>query len=65
MFIPFFRVGATESAIIPPFQVIIAWSDVALILVSFAGVLLATSVGIIYRLSQLRIFEAVKLGETE
>jgi putative ABC transport system permease protein len=63
LFIPFFRVGATEGAIIPPFQVILAWSDVTLILVAFAGILLLTSVGIIYHAARLRIFEAVKLGE--
>jgi putative ABC transport system permease protein len=65
LFIPFFRAGASEHAIIPPFQVILAWSDVALILVAFASVLLLTSVGIVARLARLRIFEAVKLGETE
>jgi putative ABC transport system permease protein len=63
-FVPFFRVGATEQSITPPFQVILGWTDVALILLAFAGVLLLTSLGIIYRLSRLRIFEAVKLGET-
>ena len=62
-FIPFFRVGATEQAITPPFQVLLAWRDVALILLAFAVILLATSLGIIYRLGRLKIFEAVKLGE--
>jgi putative ABC transport system permease protein len=64
VFVPFFRVGATEQSITPPFQVILAWSDVALILIAFAVVLLVTSLGIIYRLARLRIFEAVKLGDT-
>jgi putative ABC transport system permease protein len=64
-FVPFFRVGATEQAITPPFQVLLAWSDTALILGAFAGILLLTSIGIIYRLARLKIFEAVKLGETE
>jgi putative ABC transport system permease protein len=63
LFIPFFRVGASEAAIIPPFQVILAWNDVAVILVAFAGTLLLTSLGIIFRLARLKIFEAVKMGE--
>jgi putative ABC transport system permease protein len=63
LFIPFFRVGATEGAIVPPFQVIFAWSDVVAILLALAAVLLLTSLGIIYRLARLRIVEAVKLGE--
>jgi putative ABC transport system permease protein len=63
LFIPFFRVGATEQPTIPPFQIILAWSDVAVILVAFAGILLLTSLGIIFRLARLKIFEAVKMGE--
>jgi putative ABC transport system permease protein len=63
LFIPFFRVGATAGAIIPPFQVIVAWSDVTVILLAFAAILLLTGAGIVYRMARLRIFEAVKLGE--
>jgi putative ABC transport system permease protein len=63
-FIPFFRVGATAEAIIPPFQVLLAWGDVTVILSAFAAILLVTSLGVIYRLGRLKIFEAVKLGES-
>jgi putative ABC transport system permease protein len=63
LFIPFFRVGTSAGALVPPFQVILAWSDVALLSMGFAGILLLTSVGIIYRAARLKIFEAVKLGE--
>ena len=63
VFIPFLQVGTTANANIPPFEVLIAWSDISQIYAVF-GAMLAAAVGsMIYFLLHLRIFEAVKLGE--
>ena len=63
-FAAFRGLGNWREAGSTPANALILQGAVALILVAFAGVLLATSIGIIYRLGRQKIFEAVKLGET-
>lgn len=63
LFIPFLQVSTAKNANIPPFVVLIAWSDIVKIYVVFGAMLLAAVAGMIWFLLHLRIFEAVKLGE--
>jgi len=64
MFVPFLQVGYTAADLVPPFVVNIAWGDiikaVAAILVTSA----LTNMGVIYFLSRIKVFEALKLGES-
>jgi putative ABC transport system permease protein len=63
LFIPFLQVGTARHINIPPFVVLIAWEDIARIYVVFGAMLLLAVAGMIWLLTRLRIFEAVKLGE--
>jgi putative ABC transport system permease protein len=64
IFIPFLQVGAGPEARIPPYLVAIAWPSITRIWMLFGllfvGVLLVLAV----LLLRMRIFQAVKLGET-
>jgi len=63
LFIPFLQVGTARNVDIPPFVVLIAWEDITKIYVVFGAMLLLAVASMIWFLSRLRIFEAVKLGE--
>lgn len=63
LFVPFFQVGTSRTASIPPFVVVIAWDDILTIYIVFAVMLLGAVASMIWFLLRLRIFEAVKLGE--
>ena len=64
LFIPFLQVGTGKAAQIPPFVVQIAWDQIWLIYAVF-GTMYVLAVGVlILSLIRMRIFEAVKLGET-
>ncbi len=64
MFVPFLQTGATPGAPIPPFQVLIGWTESGLLSLAFGLVLLVTMLGTIFYLTRLKVFQAVKLGET-
>ena len=64
MFVPFLQTGATPGAPVPPFQVIIGWGEAAWLSLAFGLVLSITMVSTIYYLAHLKVFQAVKLGET-
>jgi putative ABC transport system permease protein len=64
MFVPFMQTGATPGAPVPPFQVIVGWGEAAWLSLAFGLVLGVTMVGTIYYLARLKVFQAVKLGET-
>jgi len=64
MFVPFLQTGATPGAPVPPFQVIIGWGEAAWLSLAFGLVLGVTMIGTIYYLARLKVFQAVKLGET-
>jgi putative ABC transport system permease protein len=64
MFVPFLQTGATPGAPIPPFQVIIGWAEAGWLSLGFGLVLSLTMVGTIIYLARLKVFQAVKLGET-
>jgi len=64
MFIPYLQVGTGATAQTPPFVVQIAWSSVFQIYVLF-GLLFFIALGVLaVLLLRMKIFEAVKLGET-
>jgi putative ABC transport system permease protein len=63
LFIPFLQVGTARNVNIPPFVVLIAWTDIFKIYAAFAAMLLVAIAGMIWFLMRLRIFEAVKMGE--
>ena len=64
LFVPYFQVGADKTAQVPPFVVQIAWSELQTIYAVF-GVMFVVAVSVlIVLLVRMRVFEAVKLGET-
>jgi putative ABC transport system permease protein len=64
LFIPFMQVRAEKHALTPPFLVEIAWLRIAIIYVVF-GVMLLCAVSItLLLLRRMKLFQAVKLGET-
>jgi putative ABC transport system permease protein len=64
LFVPFLQIGADAAAQYPPFRIAIAWGSIleiyALFIALFVGALLVLS-SILVR---MKIFQAVKLGET-
>ncbi len=64
LFVPFLQTGATPGAPIPPFQVIIGWAEAGWLSLAFGLVLSLTMLGTIIYLARLKVFQAVKLGET-
>ena len=64
MFIPFLQVGGGAVGQTPPFVVQIAWAEIMQIYVLFGGLFVAALAGLAVMLLRMKIFEAVKLGET-
>jgi len=64
LFIPYFQIGATAAERIPPYQVDVAWPAVFEIYAIFGLLFLVTLIILVYLLRRMRIFEAIKLGET-
>lgn len=63
MFVPFLQIGATRGAPVPPFEVLIGWSESGWLSFGFALVLFLTMLGTIWYLVQMKVFQAVKMGE--
>jgi putative ABC transport system permease protein len=64
MFIPYLQVGSGEAANIPPYQVVIAWPPILRIYALFGVLLLVALVVLVLLLRRMKIFQAIKLGET-
>ena len=64
MFIPFLQVRAGRHPLTPPYVVQIAWGDVAIVYVIFGVMFVVAAVVLLSLLRRMRVFEAVKLGET-
>jgi putative ABC transport system permease protein len=64
LFIPYLQVGSGPSAQVPPFVVEIAWSAIFRIYALFGLVFVAALGGLAALLMRMKIFQAVKLGET-
>jgi putative ABC transport system permease protein len=64
LFIPYFQVGDDKTALVPPFVVQVAWEQLGIILVIFGAMFVVAVVVLAVLLTRMRVFEAVKLGET-
>jgi putative ABC transport system permease protein len=64
LFIPFLQTGVSSEAQIPPFKVLIGWTEAGWLSLGFGIVLFLTMIGTIVYLVRLKVFQVVKLGET-
>ncbi|NLF01087.1 MAG: FtsX-like permease family protein, partial [Anaerolineales bacterium] len=64
LFIPYLQIGTGPSAQIPPFVVEIAWPAIFRIYALFGALFLAALGGLAALLLRMRVFQAIKLGET-
>ena len=64
LFIPFFQVGNDKTALVPPFVVKIAWEQIGAIYTIFGAMFVVVVAILIILLIRMKVFEAVKLGET-
>lgn len=64
LFIPYLQIGTDATSRIPPYLVEIAWPAVFQIYALFGMLFLVTLIILVVLLRRMRIFEAIKLGET-
>jgi putative ABC transport system permease protein len=64
LFIPYLQIGADAKSRVPPYLVDIAWPAVFQIYALFGLLFLVTLIILVILLRRMRIFEAIKLGET-
>jgi putative ABC transport system permease protein len=64
LFIPYFQVGSDKTALVPPFVVQVAWQQLGVILIIFGAMFIVAVAVLSVLLTRMRVFEAVKLGET-
>ncbi len=63
-FIPYWQIGTRETELIPPYLVEIAWPAVTQIYILFAIMFMVALVVLALLLRRMKIFQAIKLGET-
>ena len=63
-FIPYFQIGKGPTANVPPFTVDIAWFAVTRLYMLFGVLFLVALLVLIVLLSRMKVFQAIKLGET-
>ena len=63
-FIPYLQVGASLAAHYPPFMVEVAWGSVVQMYVLFGLLFIGALSGLAALLLRMKIFQAIKLGET-
>jgi putative ABC transport system permease protein len=64
LYVPFLQVGSMPGKPIPPFLVLIGWTESAWLSLGFAIILILTMLGTIIYLARLKVFQAVKMGES-
>jgi putative ABC transport system permease protein len=64
LFVPFLQIGASAQSQYPPFQIEIAWLSIVEIYVLFALLFIAALSALSTLLVRMKIFQAIKLGET-
>jgi putative ABC transport system permease protein len=64
LFVPFLQIGAASGTPVPPFEVQIGWVESGIISFIFFLVLISTMIGTISYLIKMKVFQAVKMGET-
>jgi putative ABC transport system permease protein len=65
IFIPYLQIGSDKLSRVPPFVVRIAWSELRTIYAVFGVMFVVAVSALVVLLARMRVFEAVKLGETE
>lgn len=64
LFIPYLQIGVGPTAAIPPYSVEIAWFAISRLYVLFGVLFLVAFVVLIILLLRMKVFQAIKLGET-
>ncbi len=64
LFVPFLQIGASAQSQYPPFQIEIAWLSIVQIYVLFVILFLVALSALSALLVRMKIFQAIKLGET-
>lgn len=63
-FIPYWQIGAAGTELVPPYLVEIAWPAVSQVYILFGLMFFVALVVLIILLRRMKIFQAIKLGET-
>jgi putative ABC transport system permease protein len=64
LYVPFLQIDTRERDLMPPYLVTMAWSEIIQIVILFVILFVVSLAVLIVILRRLKIFEAVKLGET-
>ena len=64
LYIPYLQVGATPQAVTPPFLVELAWPAITRIYILFGALFIVALSVLAALLLRMKIFQAIKLGET-
>ncbi len=64
LYIPFMQFVSSLEGVVPPYVVTMAWVEIAQIVALFLGTFLLIMLILLVILRRMRIFQAVKLGET-
>jgi putative ABC transport system permease protein len=64
LFVPFLQIGASAASQYPPFQIEIAWLSIIQIYILFFLLFIAALGALSALLVRMKIFQAIKLGET-
>lgn len=64
VFIPSLQIGAKAAEVTPPFTVDMAWPAITRIYMLFIGLFIAALTVLVVSLLRMKIFQAIKLGET-
>jgi putative ABC transport system permease protein len=63
-FIPYLQIGTDVTANIPPFTVDVAWQAVGRLYILFGGLFVVALGVLMVLLTRMKVFQAIKLGET-
>ncbi len=63
-FIPYLQIGTDVASRVPPFKIIIAWNAILQIFGLFGILFALTLIVLVILLERMKIFQAIKLGET-
>jgi putative ABC transport system permease protein len=64
LFVPYLQIGDTAAAITPPYLIEMAWPAVFHIYVLFTILFIVALIVLMVLLRRMKVFEAIKLGET-
>lgn len=64
VYIPFMQVGATVEASTVPFEIVIAWQNLSTVYLLFGALFILAFSALFVLMMRMKIFQAVKLGES-